>query len=151
MAYTTARVWGFLYLYDKINKDPRRHARPDYFTLAALGGGVLAGVATNPIDTVFARMQVDELYPDQCKRNYRNILDGLYKVGEEGALFRGSIANGLRIGALVASMTGIFDLAKENSYYFFGPSMINRLFGTACAVTVGTLVSMPLDMVRVRL
>ena len=48
-------------------------------------------------------------------------------------------------------MTGIHDLAKENSYYFFGPSLINRLFATTCAVTVGTLVSMPFDMIRLRL
>ena len=48
-------------------------------------------------------------------------------------------------------MTGIHDLAKENSYYWFGPSTINRFFGTACAVTVGTLASMPFDMIRVRL
>jgi len=30
---------------------------------AGLGGGFLAGVATNPFDIVFNRMQVDELYP----------------------------------------------------------------------------------------
>ena len=57
----------------------------------------------------------------------------------------------MRIGALLASMTGIHDLCKENSYYYFGPSVINRYFGTAAAVTVGTLASMPFDMVRVRL
>jgi len=48
-------------------------------------------------------------------------------------------------------MTGIYDLTKENTYYFFGPSVINRLVGTAAAVTVGTLVSMPFDMIRVRM
>ena len=31
--------------------------------LAGLAGGLVAGVVTNPIDIVFARMQVDELYP----------------------------------------------------------------------------------------
>ena len=54
-AYTTARVWSFLYFYDKVNKDPRRVARPDYMALAGLGGGIIAGVVTNPIDIVFAR------------------------------------------------------------------------------------------------
>ena len=48
-------------------------------------------------------------------------------------------------------MTGIFDLCKENSYYFFGPHWLNRLWATAVASLVGTLVSMPFDMVRVRL
>ena len=48
-------------------------------------------------------------------------------------------------------MTSIFDLCKENSYYYFGPSWINRLFGTLVAVSVGTAVSMPFDAIRTRL
>jgi hypothetical protein len=52
---------------------------------------------------------------------------------------------------LLASMTGMHDLCKENSYYFLGPSTINRFFGTAIAVTVGTVASMPFDMIRIRL
>lgn len=70
---------------------------------------------------------------------------------EEGALFRGAVANGCRIAALASSMTSIFDLAKENSYFWFGPSAINRWFATTCAVTVGTIVSMPFDLIRVRM
>lgn len=56
MAYTTARVWGFLLFYDKLNPDPRRTARIDYYIMAGMGGGFLAGVVTNPIDLVFTRM-----------------------------------------------------------------------------------------------
>ena len=48
-------------------------------------------------------------------------------------------------------MTSIYDWCKENSYFFFGPSAINRYFATAIAVTLGTLVSMPFDMIRLRL
>lgn len=62
-AYTTARVWSFLYFYDKVNKDPRRIPRPDYMALAGLAGGMVAGIVSNPFDVVFARMQVDEMYP----------------------------------------------------------------------------------------
>lgn len=151
VGYTTARVWGFTYFYDKVNKDPRRLARPDYLILAGVLGGVTAGIVTNPIEIVFARMQADELYPDRAKRNYKNFLDGLYKVMEERSLFRGSIANGARIAALASSMTSIFDLCKENSYFFFGPHYINRLWSTVVAAGMGTLVSMPFDMIRTRL
>lgn len=63
VGYTTARIWGFTYFYDKVNPDPRRVARPDYLVLAGVLGGIIAGVVTNPIDIVFNRMQVDELYP----------------------------------------------------------------------------------------
>jgi len=151
VAYTTARTSCFLYFYDWINPDARRIARPDYFVAAGVAGGMIAGIATNPIDSVFARMQVDEMYPVQARRNYKHFLDGLYRLGEEGSLFRGAFANGCRLAAICSSMTSIFDLIKENTYYFLGPSMFNRLIATAGAVTVGTIFSMPFDMVRVRL
>jgi hypothetical protein len=77
LAYTTARVGLFGYFYDKLNKDPRRIARPDYMIFAGLAGGFTAGVVTNPIDIVFNRMQVDELYPEAARRNYANLIDGL--------------------------------------------------------------------------
>jgi hypothetical protein len=48
-------------------------------------------------------------------------------------------------------MTGIHDLCKENSYYFLGPSAVNRFFGTVGATILGTLLSMPFDMIRIRL
>lgn len=48
-------------------------------------------------------------------------------------------------------MTCIFDWCKENTYYFFGPHWINRFWATAAAVTVGTVASMPFDMLRVRM
>jgi len=134
-----------------VNKDPRRLARPDYFVAAGIAGGFIAGVATNPFDIVFNRMQVDELYPQSARRNYKNLLDGLYRVGEEGALFRGAGANGCKLAAICSSMTSIFDLCKENSYYYLGPHWINRFWSTAVAVSVGTAVSMPFDMVRTRL
>jgi hypothetical protein len=48
-------------------------------------------------------------------------------------------------------MTGLADWGKENAYYFFGPSNINRFFGTLLATLVGTLASYPLETVRTRL
>lgn len=151
VSYTTARVWAFCYFYDKVNTDPRRIARPDYFVAAGLTGGLVAGLVTNPFEIVFARMQADEMYPTQARRNYKHFLDGFFKVSEEGALMRGGVANGLRVGALCASMTSVFDFCKENSYFFFGPSWVNRLWATAVAVTLGTVTSMPFDMIRTRL
>lgn len=73
------------------------------------------------------------------------------KVTDEGALMRGAMANGLKLAAICASMTSIFDLCKENSYFWFGPSWINRLWSTVMAVTIGTVASMPFDMIRTRL
>jgi solute carrier family 25 oxoglutarate transporter 11 len=151
VAYTTARVWAFLLFYDKLNPDPRRTARPDYYIMAGMGGGFLAGVISNPIELVFTRMQVDELYPEQCRRNYRGMVHGLMRACDEGVLLRGAAANGVRIGVLCSSMTNAYDWCKENSYFYLGPSWINRFWATAVAAGMGTAFSMPFDAVRVRM
>lgn len=151
VAYTTARVWGFLTVYDWINPDPRRCARPDYYIMAGMAGGGLAGLICNPIDMVFARQQADAMYHEGYRRNYKSLVHGMMKVVDEGVLFRGAAANALKYGALCASMTNVYDLIKENTYYFLGPSWINRFCGTAGAVGLGVAVSMPFDTIRLRM
>ena len=137
--------------YDWLNPDPRRTARPDWMIMAGMAGGFVAGVVVNPIDMVFTRMQCDEMLPEQCRRNYKNVAEGLVRVIDEGSFMRGSVANGLKIGALCCSMTNTYDWCKENSYYWFGPSWINRMFATATAVSVGVAASMPFDTIRTRM
>lgn len=151
VTYTTARVWAFLKFYDWINPDPRRCARPDYYIMAGMAGGMVAGVVTNPIEMVFARMQADVMYPEAYRRNYKTFMQGLMKCVDEGVLLRGAMANGLKYGALCASMTNVYDLIKENTYYFLGPSHINRLVATTGAVALGVACSMPFDTVRLRM
>lgn len=151
IAYTTARVWGFLYFYDWLNADPRRNARIDWMIMSSLAGGAIAGVVTNPIELVYTRMQAEDMYPEQYRRNYTSFVDGLIKAADEGVLLRGAPANALRIGVLACSMTGIYDWCKENSYFFFGPHWINRLWATGAAVVCGVAASMPFDAVRTRM
>ena len=78
-------------------------------------------------------------------------MQGLMRATDEGVLLRGAVANGLRIGALCCSMTNVYDWCKENSYYFLGPSWINRFWATGAAVACGTIASMPFDTIRVRM
>ena len=73
------------------------------------------------------------------------------KVVDEGVLLRGAAANGLKYGELCASMTNVYDLIKENMYYFLGPSILNRLGATAGAVALGVTFSMPFDAIRLRM
>jgi hypothetical protein len=151
LAYTTARVWGFCYFYDWVNPDPRRTARTDFYIMAGCAGGFVAGVAANPIELVFNRMQADAMYPNGYKRNYKNIVDGLMRATDEGVLMRGSVANGLKLAALCASMTNSYDWCKENSYYFLGPSWINRFWATGVAAGLGTAFALPFDAIRQRM
>ena len=59
---------------------------------------MVGGILSNPFEIVFTRMQADGMYPESQRRNYRSFVDGLVKVTEEGALFRGAMANGLKLG-----------------------------------------------------
>jgi len=75
----------------------------------------------------------------------------LIKVAEEGALFRGAIANGLKIGSMMVLAAGFLDWMKENTYYFFGPIMLTRILGTAAGCAVAVAMSMPFDAIATRL
>ena len=151
VTYTTARIWGFLYFYDWIIPDSRRQARADFYGYAGLAGGLVGGFLSNPVELVFRRMQVDEMYPERARRNYKSFIDGLVKVSDEGALFRGSLAHGLKFAGLVSVAAGCYDWMKENMFYFFGPITLNRLVGTAVGAGVAAAISMPFDTVATRL
>lgn len=96
-------------------------------------------------------MQVDEMYPEKARRNYSSFLEGFTKVAEEGALFRGSIAYGLKLAGLVSVGAGAYDYMKENMFFFFGPISFNRFIGTAAGCAAAMAVSMPFDAVATRM
>jgi hypothetical protein len=151
VTYTTARVWGFLYFYDWVNPDARRVAKNDFYSYAGIVGGLTGGILANPFELVFRRMQVDEMYPNQCRRNYKSFIDGFIKVADEGALFRGAVCHGLKLAGLVTVAGGAYDFMKENMFYFFGPISLNRIIGTVAGVTCATLISMPFDTIVTRM
>lgn len=140
-----------MYFYDWINHDARRQARADFYAYAGIAGGLAGGILSNPVDIVFTRMQADEMYPEKCRRNYKNFIDGFIKTAEEGALFRGALANGLKLAGIVALSTGAYDWLKENTYYFFGPMWVTRLGGTLAGVITAFTLSMPFDTIKTRL
>ena len=91
------------------------------------------------------------MYPEGYRRNYKSFVDGMIKATDEGVLMRGALANGLKIGAICSSMTGVYDWCKENSYFFLGPSWMTRLWCTAVAAGCGVAASLPFDAVRTRM
>lgn len=109
------------------------------------------GILSNPFEIVFTRMQADGMYPEAQRRNYSSFIDGACKVASEGALFRGAMANGLKMGGLVCLASGIMDFMKENTYYFFGPMFLTRLVAITAGVTTAMVLSMPFDAIRTRL
>lgn len=66
-------------------------------------------------------------------------------------MFRGALANGLKLGGLVTCSTGIYDWLKENAYYFFGPVEFVRAAAVTGGVATAMVMSMPFDTIRTRL
>jgi hypothetical protein len=151
LTLTTGRMATFGYAYDWINSDPRRQARPDAFALAGLTGGLALGIATNPVEIVFTRMQADEMYDPRMRYNYKNFIDGLIRTSQEGALFRGAVFNGLRHGTVLAVVTPVYDWLKEQFWYIYGPTELFRITACLLASVLATLLSHPFDSMRVRL
>ena len=75
----------------------------------------------------------------------------MIKVAQEGALFRGALANGMRLGGLGAVSSACYDWMKENQYFFFGPIAMVRIVSTAVGVGAAMVLSLPFDAVRTRL
>ena len=81
IAYTSIRTSAFLYFYDWINHDPRRYAKVDKLLISAIPAGVITGILTNPFELVFTRMQAEDMYHKNYRRNYTSFWDGLIKTG----------------------------------------------------------------------
>jgi len=75
----------------------------------------------------------------------------MVKVSEEGALFRGAFANGLKLGGTVFLASGILDWMKENTYYFFGPMFLTRFVAITAGCATAFVFSLPFDAIRTRL
>lgn len=118
---------------------------------ASFLGGFFAGVINNPIDIVYNRQVSDSLLPEGLKRNYKGFFDGLVKVQMEGSMMRGAIAAGMASGALLASMSNVYDFMKEYCYWFFGPTSWLRPMILVPTCALGTFCYLPFDNVKVRL
>ena len=90
------------------------------------------------------------MYPAKARRNYKSFLDGFVKVAEEGALFRGAGAYGLKFAGMFAG-GGTFDWMKENMFFFFGPISFVRLTSTAVGIATAVAFSMPFDAIATRM
>lgn len=91
------------------------------------------------------------MLPDHSKRNYKNIIDSIIQVNNEGVFKRGALANGISLGLLWGVATPLYDFLKEYYYYFFGPMYSLRPAVLIPSVFVASYVSIPFDNIKTRL
>ena len=130
---------------------------PSFPTLIAMAStsGCLGGIAGNPADILNVRMQNDASLPAADRRNYRNAIDGLFRmVREEGfaSLFRGVWPNSTRAVLMTASQLASYDIFKKELIQ--RSSMEDNLYthftASFMAGFVATTVCSPVDVVKTR-
>ncbi|KAG5419932.1 DIC1 [Candida metapsilosis] len=119
--------------------------------------GAMGGFVGNPADVVNIRMQNDSTLPVSQRRNYRNAVDGLYKICKnEGvqSLFRGLFPNLVRGVLMTASQVVTYDIAKVFliDKVHMDPSKKSTHFSASLiAGFVATTVCSPADVVKTRI
>lgn len=116
MTYSLMRFAVYEDMKVRIHTDP---GPPPAWKMAAAGSiaGGIAGVLGNPAELMMVRMQADRGKPPDKRYNYRNSIQGLYKMATTegiGSWFRGVVPNGVRSILMNASQLGAYDWFKQS-------------------------------------
>jgi len=155
LTYSTARFAIYETAKKKLNKN--NHTSPFYekVTLAAVSG-MLGGFVGTPADLVNVRMQNDMKLPKDQRRNYKNALDGLYRiVRDEGPIkcFNGATMASSRGVLVTVGQLACYDQVKGillNTGYF-SDNINCHITASGLAGMVTTCLTMPIDVMKTRM
>lgn len=131
---------------------------PDAVVLGIIAAcsGFAGGLAGNFADVVNVRMQNDSALPQERRKNYRNIFDGVIRmIREEGAgsLMKGWVANCTRAAAQTAAQLASYDVIKRNlmEHTSIQGEWPSQLTASLLAGLVATTVTNPIDVIKTRI
>lgn len=160
LTYGTVRLGLFQWLRDRASSRDAsgRLLPPPFLTKVALGlaAGTAGAITGNPAEVALVRMQADKMLPMEQRRNYRNVLQAVYRIGsEEGPLilWRGCGPTVLRAAATNASALATYDQTKDAVDCAMGTSA--GAVAVCCAGTVSGIMaavtSQPFDFVKTQI
>ncbi|TBU57253.1 dicarboxylic acid transporter [Dichomitus squalens] len=154
MTYSICRFWA----YDESKKLIGADAKSPAWKLALAGSmaGGIAGFVGNPGELIMVRLQSDFAKPPEKRLNYKNCLDGLYRmVKEEGwsSLARGVGPNVFRAILMNASQLASYDFFKAELLKtgHFEDNIYVHTTASFAAGTVATTVCSPADVLKSRI
>lgn len=123
--------------------------------LLAAGAGAAGGIVGTPADLVNVRMQNDVKLPVAQRRNYKNAIDGLYRVYSEEGFRR------LFSGCSTATSRAIFVTIGQLSFYdqikqllldsgYFEDNLALHFTASSTAGAIATCLTQPLDVLKTR-
>ncbi|KAI0223693.1 Mitochondrial dicarboxylate carrier [Lamellibrachia satsuma] len=146
-------------IYETVKKELTKGDAVMPFYQKVLAGGVagaMGGFVGTPADLVNVRMQNDVKLPAAERRNYKNGLDGLYRV------FRNEGPAKMFSGATLASSRAVLVTIGQLSFYdqfkqmllksgYFQDNITTHFTASFMAGAVATLITMPLDVMKTRM
>lgn len=142
MTYSLMRFAAYDHIKAELHQGP---GPPPAWKLALAGScaGGMAGMIGNPAELIMVRMQADRGKPDAQRYNYRNSIQGLYRMAKaEGvsSWFRGVVPNGIRSVLMNASQLGSYDWFKNTllGFKMFEDGPIVHFLASIGAGTVAT-------------
>lgn len=154
--YSTARFGVYEYLKESYIEHYRSNPSTAVLLPMSMVSGALGGLVGNPSDVVNIRMQNDSTLPMDQRRNYRNAVDGIFRIIREEnilSLFRGLAPNLVRGVLMTASQVVTYDIAKRLLVDLgLDPSKKSTHFSASLlAGLVATTVCSPADVVKTRI
>ncbi|VDM71344.1 unnamed protein product, partial [Strongylus vulgaris] len=113
--YTTTRLGIYTWMLESFTKKDKPLSFPAKAALGMTAGACGAMVGT-PADVALIRMTGDGHLPPEQRRNYKNVIEALYRIArEEGILtwFRGCGPTVLRAMVVNAAQLGTYSHAKQ--------------------------------------
>ncbi|EJD07753.1 mitochondrial carrier [Fomitiporia mediterranea MF3/22] len=154
MSYSLCRFWA----YDESKKIVGAGPNAPAWKLALAGSmaGGIAGLVGNPGEIIMVRLQGDFAKPPEKRLNYKNCIDGLFRmVREEGAssLGRGVVPNVFRAVLMNASQLASYDYFKSEllKTKYFKDNIYCHFTASFAAGTVATTVCSPADVIKSRI
>lgn len=157
LTYTTARLGIYDVLKDRVI--PRSQVNNMLYLLpASVFSGMCGGLAGNFADVVMVRMQNDASLPVDQRRNYKNALDGVWKIykneGGIRTLFTGWKPNMVRGVLITASQVVTYDMVKDalvRKAHMDPKAHSTHFLASISAGLVATTVSSPADVIKTRI
>ncbi|PVU95898.1 hypothetical protein BB559_002567 [Furculomyces boomerangus] len=153
--YSTVRFGVYEAIRDRY-KNKNGNVSMHVSLIGGMIGGALGGCVGNPSDVALVRMQNDNKLPENMRRNYKNVFDGIFRIyREEGfkALYNGFGPNiGLSV-VMTATQVGTYDLFKQMLVYFgmSGSSTQTHLASSILASLVAATAVSPIDVAKTRI
>ncbi|XP_050032953.1 mitochondrial dicarboxylate carrier [Dermacentor andersoni] len=118
--------------------------------------GATGGFVGTPADMVNVRMQNDIKLPVESRRNYKNALDGLWRVyRQEGALklFSGGGTATARAVLMTIGQISFYEQIKQVllTTGYFGDNLTTHFASSLMAAGIATTLTQPLDVMKTRM